>query len=151
MARTGGDEFVILMPKTSIDDAEKLANRIKEKASKIRVMEIEISVSIGWDEKKTADQNIRESIKRAEDRMYQKKLFDTTSKRNGIIQSIMNSLLVKNPREEAHSKRVSVICAEIGKAFMLNDDDIKELKVIGSLHDIGKIAIDEFILNKEVV
>jgi len=149
VARTGGDEFVILMPKTSINDAEKLANRIKEKASKIRVMEIEISVSIGWDEKNTVDQNIRESIKRAEDRMYQKKLFDTTSKRNGIIQSIMNSLLVKNPREEAHSKRVSVICEEIGKAFMLNDDDIKELKVIGSLHDIGKIAIDESILNKD--
>jgi HD-GYP domain-containing protein (c-di-GMP phosphodiesterase class II) len=132
-----------------MDFAEKLAKRIHEQIAKVRVMDIGISVSIGWDTKNSPDQNTEEIIKRAEDAMYRKKIFNTTSKRNGIVQSIMNSLLVKNPREEAHSKRVSNICAEIGRAYELSDDEIKELKVIGELHDIGKIAIDEAILNKE--
>jgi putative nucleotidyltransferase with HDIG domain len=47
-----------------------------------------------------------------------------------------------------HSKRVSEICEEIGKAMKLPDLDLKKLKVAGLLHDIGKIAIGEGILNK---
>ncbi len=149
IARTGGDEFAILLPKTNMAGAEKIADKIQRKVMLIKVMDIEISVSIGWDTKSTPGQDTYEVIRRAEDVMYRKKIFSSTTKRNGIIQSIMNALLVKNPREEAHSKRVSNICAELGKAYLLKDDEIKELKVSGALHDIGKIAIDDMVLNKE--
>lgn len=36
----------------------------------------------------------------------------------------------------------------MGNALGLTDDKIKELKTVGLLHDIGKIAIEEKILNK---
>jgi HD-GYP domain-containing protein (c-di-GMP phosphodiesterase class II) len=36
----------------------------------------------------------------------------------------------------------------MGKAIGLNEVEINELKTVGLLHDIGKIAIDEKILNK---
>jgi HD-GYP domain-containing protein (c-di-GMP phosphodiesterase class II) len=44
--------------------------------------------------------------------------------------------------------RVSKLCEQIGKAYQLNMDDIRELNTAGELHDIGKIAVDETILNK---
>ncbi|HEY5467070.1 MAG TPA: HD domain-containing phosphohydrolase, partial [Clostridia bacterium] len=40
------------------------------------------------------------------------------------------------------------LCEAIAKAYHLEDDVIAELKIAGELHDIGKIAIDESILNK---
>jgi diguanylate cyclase (GGDEF)-like protein len=149
IARIGGDEFVVVLPETILSAAEQIAMLIKDHVSRIRVMDIEISISVGWDTKSSLDMDLYDVLKRAEDLMYSKKIFNSTTKMNGIIRSILNSLLIKNPRENAHSKRVSEICAKIGEAYHLSDDEIKELKTIGELHDIGKIAIDEAILNKE--
>jgi HD-GYP domain-containing protein (c-di-GMP phosphodiesterase class II) len=111
-------------------------------------LDIELSVSFGWDTKYEDTQSLLDVLRNAEDIMYQKKMLSSTSKRNDIIKSILNTLNLKCPREEAHSKRVSALCESIGRAYNLNTDDIKELSAAGELHDIGKIAIDEVILNK---
>ena len=148
IARTGGDEFIILLPKTEAGFAEKLVCRLKERIEQEKIMEINISVSFGLDTKNTENQSTSNVLKNAEDLMYQKKIFDSFSKRNVVIKSILNSLYLKSPWENAHSKRVSVTCEAIGKAYQLGDDEIKELRVAGELHDIGKIAVDEVILNK---
>ncbi|KJR46104.1 diguanylate cyclase/phosphodiesterase (GGDEF & EAL domains) with PAS/PAC sensor(s) [Desulfosporosinus sp. I2] len=148
ISRTGGDEFVILLPKTEAAFVKELVKRLKEKIEQKKIMDIDISVSFGCDTKIRENQCAQEVLKNAEDLMYQKKIFDSSSKRSAVITSILNTLHLKSPREEAHSKRVSLICEDIGKAYHLNDDEIKELKIAGELHDIGKIAIDEVILNK---
>lgn len=54
----------------------------------------------------------------------------------------------RNPSEEKHSQRVSNICRLIGKKLGLKEHDLRQLEGISSLHDIGKIAIDDRILNK---
>jgi len=148
IARVGGDEFCILLPRTDENIVEKLVMRLKEVIEQKKIMEIHISISFGWSTKTDENQSSIDVLKVAEDIMYQKKILNSSSKRNGIIKSILNSLLIKCPREEAHSKRVSLICEEIGRAYNLKEDEIIELRTAGELHDIGKIALDETILNK---
>ena len=148
IARIGGDEFVILLPKTPEASVEKLVGRISEIINRHSIMNVQVSVSFGWDTKTKAAQSAMEVMKSAENLMYQRKILSSSSKRNGVIKSILNTLLVKSPREGSHSKRVSKLCEEIGKAYQLSSDEIKELSTAGELHDIGKIAVDEAILNK---
>lgn len=148
IARTGGDEFNILLPKTDSMAIEELAKRIKEKIEQKKIMDINISISLGWDTKTTIGQSAATVFKNAEDFMYQKKILDSSSKRSAVIKSILNILYLKSPREDAHSKRVSLLCEAIGRLYKLSDDEIKELGFAGELHDIGKIAIDEAILKK---
>lgn len=148
IARIGGDEFVILLPQTASASVEKLVKRIEKIISNISIMDVHISISFGWNTKIDSNQLAMDVLKSAENFMYQKKILNSTSKRNGIIKSILNTLLIKSPREEAHSIRVSKLCEQIGKAHGLNMDDIRELSTAGELHDIGKIAVDESILNK---
>lgn len=145
----GGDEFYVLLPKTDSASAGELIKRIKGKIEQEKIMDINISISFGWDTKNTETQSTREVLKNAEDMMYQKKIFENSSKRSEVIKSILNTLHIKSSREDAHSKRVSFICEAIGKAYNLNDDEVKELRIAGELHDIGKIAVDEVILNKK--
>jgi putative nucleotidyltransferase with HDIG domain len=64
------------------------------------------------------------------------------------IKLIIGVLHEKNKREEQHSYRVSKLCEDMGKALSLSQVQIKELKTVGLLHDIGKIAIEDNILNK---
>jgi putative nucleotidyltransferase with HDIG domain len=89
-----------------------------------------------------------EVLKKAEDYMYKKKLFESPSMRGKTIDTIITTLHEKNPREEQHSLRVSQICENMGIILGMSEDEIRELKSVGLLHDIGKIAIDEGILNK---
>jgi putative nucleotidyltransferase with HDIG domain len=80
--------------------------------------------------------------------MYKKKIFESPSMRGKTIQTIISTMHEKNKREEQHSKRVSQLCKSMAEALGLHEVEIEELKTAGLLHDIGKIAIDENILNK---
>lgn len=148
ISRIGGDEFVILLPKTAGIFTENLVKRIKMKLEEEVIMNINLSVSFGCATKNLESQFLLNVLKNSEELMYHSKIYSNASKKGDVIKSILNTLLLKNPREEAHSKRVSRICEDIAKAYDLSYDQINEIKLAGELHDIGKISIDEIILNK---
>ncbi|MEK6266192.1 MAG: PAS domain S-box protein [Clostridium sp.] len=148
IARLGGDEFVIILPKTDTLEAEKIIKRINNLSLKEKLASITISISFGYETKNKMEEKIDEIFKNAEDHMYTKKVFEGPSMRGKTIKAIINTLHEKNRREEEHSHRVSSLCKSMGNALDLTEKEIQELKVVGLLHDIGKIAIDENILNK---
>lgn len=147
-ARLGGDEFVLLLPKTGVAETEKRIREIKAAAAKEKIEGLDISVSFGYEIKRNLTLSMQEILKKAEDQMYKKKLFESPSIRGKTIQTIINTLHEKNKREEQHSHRVSALCKSMGVALSLQDNEIAELKTVGLLHDIGKIAIEDSILNK---
>jgi len=149
VARIGGDEFVILLPKLDELEIEKMVNRIIASSDKERVQNIPVSVSVGWATKLEQDVSIDRIFKRAEDMMYHNKAMERNSFRNQSIQLIMQTLIEKIPREEAHSQRVSDLCISIGEEMGLNSVELKGLKTLGLLHDIGKIGISNDILDKK--
>lgn len=148
VARLGGDEFILLLPNTTSQESEKIIHRINNEIEKVKVGAVNLSVSLGWDTKTSSEEDIHRIFKNAENFMYRKKLNESPSVHGKVIQTIIHSLHEKNPREEEHSHRVSLICEALGEALALDNRDITDLKVVGLLHDIGKIAINEQILNK---
>jgi len=147
-ARWGGDEFIILLPKTDSLQAQAIIEKAKVICSSLNVNSISVDISFGLSTKTNAEQDIQIEIKNAEDFMYNNKIIESKSMRSHTIKMIMNTLHEKNPREEAHSKRVGELCRRIGAALHLSDTDVSTLNLVGFLHDIGKIAIEEVILNK---
>ncbi|NLA57426.1 MAG: HD-GYP domain-containing protein [Firmicutes bacterium] len=81
-------------------------------------------------------------------RAYRESFSLESNPHNQIIMTLLNTLFEKNPREEQHSERVAELCVLIGKSLGLNREQLEELKLTGLLHDIGKIVVDEAILNK---
>ncbi|HAE41783.1 MAG TPA: response regulator-like protein [Clostridiales bacterium] len=148
VARIGGDEFVLVLPKTTERETVKIANQIKELTSQIIVANIELSISYGYDTKSKKSQSISEIVVNAENHMYKHKLFERTSIRSKTIELIMSTLFEKSKHEEQHSNRVSHICQEIARKMELDQNSINQMRIVGLLHDIGKIGVDENILNK---
>ncbi|MDP3444173.1 MAG: diguanylate cyclase, partial [Ignavibacteria bacterium] len=148
IARMGGDEFAILLPKTDGFEAAQFIKRIKELLKKETIEGIEVSVSFGYATKISEDDENEAVFKKAEDEMYHNKLFEGPSIKGRVIDNIIESLNNKSKREEIHSRHVSDLCERMGEALGLEEMKIKELKIFGLLHDIGKIAISDKILNK---
>nr|WP_084156535.1 HD domain-containing phosphohydrolase [Clostridium akagii] len=149
IARMGGDEFVIILPKTDALETEKILNRIAYLSLSEKVGATDVSIAFGFETKVNEEEKIENIFKKAEDKMYKKKLFESPGMRGRTIKAIINNLYQKNKREEEHSYRVSELCKKMGKALRLTEYEVEELKTVGLLHDIGKIAIDENILNKQ--
>lgn len=148
ISRVGGDEFVILLPQTNENETAQIINRINKLCSYEKVGSVDISISFGFETKNKMDYKIEDVFKKAEDYMYNHKLFESPSIHGKTVNTIMKTLYEKNKREEAHSQRVSKLSQSIGEALGLSDYKIKELETVGLLHDIGKIAIGEHILSK---
>lgn len=151
IARIGGDEFAILLPKTNEELTEKIVHRIKEEFSKERVKAIKGSISIGCDTKNSLEENILQTIENAENRMYSIKTLDRNNMGSTTIKTIIDTLHRNSHKQEEHSKNVSNYCEVIGKAMNLPLVEIRRLKEVGFLHDIGKVVLDENLLNKNVV
>lgn len=145
--RMGGDEFSVIIPNKDKKHATKLMEKVIEKIDIKISKNLKLSVAYGI---ATSNHTISvdEAIKLAEEQMYKQKLFESHSYRSKFIETIIQSLYEKNPKVESHSVRVSNICLEIGKKLNMTKYELKLLEVISVLHDIGKIAIDEAIINK---
>ena len=148
IARWGGDEFVILLPRTNITAARSIARRIQERLSREEVQTIKGSISIGCGVKTESSENIILALERAEDEMYEQKTLVRSSTHTGLLSWITETLHAKFPVEMAHAQRVSEMCLQWGKALKLDDAELKLLKEVAYYHDIGKIVLDESILLK---
>lgn len=73
ISRWGGDEFVVLLPKTKRRDAEKIAERINANCYAQQVHDIHVSISTGVGTKVTIEESIDEIIRQADDAMYLEK------------------------------------------------------------------------------
>lgn len=68
-----------------------------------------------------------------------------------IIDTIIETLHTKNPREKQHSITVSDLCSDVGAALHLPENEISKLKRAAYLHDIGKIVLDGGLLTKDTL
>jgi len=148
IVRYGGDEFIIVLPKTNKDEALIIASSIKEIAHKEKIANIELSISYGCDTKSTSRESIMKALANAENHMYSHKLSERSSTRSKTTGIIMNALFEKSHRESQHSIRVSKLCEAISIEMKLEKQELNKIRIAGLVHDIGKIGIDEKILNK---
>lgn len=73
VARTGGDEFIYLLPRTSQEDTDALIKKIREMLSNRKNLSFPLSVAFGAATKQFADENLSELIDLADSRMYEDK------------------------------------------------------------------------------
>ncbi len=149
VARWGGDEFAIVLPQSDERAAKEICNRIKMLCLRAGEDPVKISISLGYGTKRREEENIRDTIKLAEERMYRVKLFESKSTRSHIISSLQKSLFEKKHETEAHGERMKELAITLAKRINLSEDEINELGLLALLHDIGKIAISDKILNKK--
>lgn len=148
VCRWGGDEFLVVLPNTSAQTAEKIINRIKRACQAYGTEHLRLSIALGSATKETTEESLNRVIKEAEERMYRQKLNEGKSFRNSIINTLLATLFAKSMQTEEHAQRLKDYCLKIGTKVKLTSKEMDELFLLAVLHDIGKVGIREEILRK---
>jgi HD-GYP domain-containing protein (c-di-GMP phosphodiesterase class II)/CHASE2 domain-containing sensor protein len=64
------------------------------------------------------------------------------------IKSLAAAIDAKDPYTRGHTARVAQFCTLLGRQMSLSEAEVQVLHLAATLHDIGKIAIPEAVLNK---
>jgi len=147
VARWAGDEFLILLPQTGKEEADKIRMRIKKECEMTQYDRIPIALGVGV-ATKNDDEDIYHTIHRADKNMYQDKLTDSKSSKNKIVQSFINTLGAKSDETEEHAMRMATLAFSLGESIGLSNEQLNNLSLLATLHDIGKVTIPADILNK---
>jgi len=146
--RTGGDEYVILIPNSTDYECESIIKKIFKQCKNYKHELIDVSVSLGASITDNINKSIYEALKEAEDKVYRQKLLQKNSFNSSVMYSLQAGLQTKSLETEEHTERVVTNCLIIGEGLSLPMSVMDELTIVAKLHDIGKIGISEEILLK---
>ena len=148
ISRISGGEFGVILPKTDIKSSKQAVNKIMDILKRREENIYYLTVAFGCYSKTDINQNIQDILTMAENDMQKHKLYEESSARRNVINVIMKTLFEISEREMLHSERVSEMCGEIAFHMNFDKNEINKIKTAGLIHDIGKIGIEEKILNK---
>ncbi|MGI6038423.1 MAG: diguanylate cyclase domain-containing protein [Limnochordia bacterium] len=148
IARWGGDEFAILLPKTDGRKAQEIVERISAYIREGQSEQWKVDLSLGAATRTTMEEDVYQILREAEQKMYQHKMLESRSSRNSLIATILHVVNEKDPETENHSMRLQPIILRFGEILGLTADELDALSLLCVLHDIGKVGVDDGILNK---
>lgn len=106
------------------------------------------ALDLGADEFLSKPFNRAELMARVRALLKMKHLNDNLEAAEDVIFTLARTIEARDRYTEGHCERVSDFGITLAKEIGLSENEQKALKNGGILHDIGKIAIDEAILNK---
>lgn len=150
LARIGGDEFAIILPKTGQAAAQEIASRIKDRISVYnnKNSSLPIIVSLGLCTVEEPGQCLEDVLKRADERMYHNKLFNKESSRSQIFKSWIATLAERDHLTQEGVQRIITLCTKIGERKNLSSRALADLALLVQAHDLGKIGVPDRILFK---
>jgi diguanylate cyclase (GGDEF)-like protein/putative nucleotidyltransferase with HDIG domain len=144
--RPGGDEFCVLAPAASDTAAslEALAVRaLSERSELFRVAASSGVVVLGEEAHTTAD-----ALQLADQRMYAQKSSGRTGAGGQAKDVLLATLIERSPDLGRHTGGVAELSDAVARELGLSDSDRVAVRQAAELHDIGKMAIPDAILDK---
>ncbi len=171
-ARYGGEEFVVLLPgsdsRTAVETAENIKKMVEDQ--KFYGGEYQpggkITVSCGIATSPTHGISPKELIKHADSALYKAKslnrnkvelyisvfedleLNENERESFNSIRTLVSIINAKDRYTFGHSERITDYSVKLANRLQLPEKNIQQLKYASFLHDVGKIEIDGYILNK---
>ncbi|MCW2955475.1 MAG: diguanylate cyclase protein/HDIG protein, partial [Thermoleophilia bacterium] len=170
--RTGGEEFGIIFPEATAEEAKMVMDRIAEYILPFGPNGERLSFSGGITTWPLHAQTQADLVHRADEASYSAKMAgkaatmiydpakvssmdseDRTKQRSRDAMLTTATALVasvdqKDPYTRNHSEMVAIYAATVARAMRLDEATVKLVYRAGLLHDVGKIGIDDEILLK---
>jgi len=145
LARIGGDEFVLLLPRTTQETAEELINRIRRqvRTQNQEKTGIPLSISIGLAVSEASKHSLEDTYKQADAAMYRDKLIRGKEARSAIIAYLLTMLYGRSDLGEGTAELVQELSLQLGKDLNLSAESMADLQLLSRVYDLGKVNLPE--------
>jgi diguanylate cyclase (GGDEF)-like protein len=144
--RMGGDEFCVLAVVRPEDVNELIADATVALSEQGEGFSISASAGSVLIPKESTD--VSDALRTADRRMYLHKSRRRTSASRQTKDVLLRVLYERSPDLERHLMTVARWAEAVGRELNLTPEEIDHLIQAAELHDVGKVAIPESILNK---
>jgi diguanylate cyclase (GGDEF)-like protein len=144
--RMGGDEFCVVARTSPAEVNELVAHVIAALSEQGEGFAISASAGSVVIPHESAD--VSNALRIADRRMYLHKSRRRTSARRQTKDVLLRVLYERSPELERHLMTVARLAEAVGRELNLAPEDVEQLIQAAELHDVGKVAIPESILNK---
>ncbi len=151
VARIGGDEFAILIPKATREVMEAAAERLvrasKEGKSEPGSMPVSFAFGYAWGDTKMRP--LAEMVAEADDAMYIMKDKQRDCYRSDLVEYLMKELSNHQNLRQGHMLNCERIMRDFAEFCRYPDDYADKLVLLARYHDIGFVGIPLSIANKK--
>lgn len=164
VARCGDDEFAIAMPEATEDDAVQALERVFSDLEALRVDGVEGTLaSVGvarWERGMDADRLVATAARRVDvarangggrvataDGESAPEV-DSARSQGDVIVALAEALTERDRYTGEHSESVVDLVEAVARGLALGTTEVEQIRAAALLHDIGKVAIPDHILNK---
>jgi diguanylate cyclase (GGDEF)-like protein/putative nucleotidyltransferase with HDIG domain len=164
VVRSSADEFVVMMPETTLVDAEQAFDRILVELETPKVDSIDsLPISAGlaqWERGMTGEQLValagaRVDVARslgggrvAAGDPPKDEHGAAEGAQDDVIVALAEALIERDRYTGEHSESVVELVESVARGLALSPREVTHIKAAALLHDIGKVAIPDHILNK---
>lgn len=151
VARVGGDEFVVFLPRTDEKSGRKILERILQAVESYNREQpgLPLSISFGMATAESPEQPLKEVYKKADDLMYENKHMLGADFHGRVIDAWLNDLLKRRKVTEAELRYMEALCRKLGERCGLSPQQLKKLSLLVKAHDLGMIGMPEKILLRQ--
>jgi diguanylate cyclase (GGDEF)-like protein len=171
--RYGGDEFFVILPQTSKDDAHIVAERTRERINReTENKAVMVSCSIGLASYPVDGAVADELVEMADNALYHAKRtggnriclssktlpkpsgdgaiteIDTRTDALSTVYALVSAVEAREPYIYGHSRKVNTYAVALAQAIGLSPDEVSKVSAAALLHDIGKITIPDEVLHR---
>lgn len=140
--RMGGDEFCVILP-PSETEVHRIARALSEGGEGFTVTSAHGAAVIPDDAS-----TVSGALSVADERLYAHKELLAEIRRGAAHEPLLRTLAEREPDLRAHVADVSSLAVRLGEKFGLVRDSLEELRLAAELHDVGKLAIPDVVLQK---
>jgi len=140
--RMGGDEFCVLLPGAEAD-VHRIAQALCESGEGFDVTSAYGAALIPDDAT-----TVSTALSVADERLYAHKELLAEVRRGTAHEPLLRTLAEREPELRAHVADVASLAARVGDQLGLAPDELEELRLAAELHDVGKLAIPDVVLQK---
>jgi diguanylate cyclase (GGDEF)-like protein len=145
--RMGGDEFCLLAELGEGERAERLVARAAAALSEAGES-FSVSSASGWSLTPIEATGAVEALRVADRRMYAHKDLERDSAGRKSREVLLKALQDAHPGLSAHIDGVAAVAEATARELGMSAQDLELVRATGELHDVGKTAIPEALLDK---
>ena len=163
-SRAGADEFVVMLPETTAAEAMQAFERYFLELEALRIDDVEgVAISVGiaqWERGLGSEQLLATAGARVDvarslggGRAAASDAPESADSREAgaqsdVIAALAEALLERDRYTGEHSESVVDLVESVARGLALSGKEIDHVKAAALLHDIGKVAIPDDVLNK---